>query len=122
MWHGQPYCEKCGYEGPDFMWSWHHCWGCCALLQDRESLELRVIKVPDNQVFYPRKGRTETEAECERTAYLESVVAGQLRAGERRVPPSEFARFASAGGEQLPTDLPCPRCRTLLRWRPTGIS
>src|SRR5262249_5787154 len=122
MFHGQPYCETCGYEGPDFMWMWHHCWGFDALLQDRESLELRVIKVPDKEGFYRRGGRTKAEAEREKTAYVESVVARHLLPGERHVPPAEFARFAPEGGEQQPTDLACPNRRTLLLWRHTGIS
>lgn len=122
MFHGQPYCETCGYEGPDFMWMWHHYGGFDALLQDRDSLELRVIKMPDNEAFYRREGQSKAETEREKVAYVESIVSGQLRPGERHVPPGEFVRFAPEGGEQAPTDLPCPRCRPLLLWRHTGIS
>jgi hypothetical protein len=122
MFHGQPYCEKCGYEGPDFMWMWHHMWGFRALVQDRASLQLRTVEVPDNEVFYRRAGQPEAERECERDAYMAAMIAGQLRPGERHVPPAEFARFAPEGEEQPATDLPCPRCGSLLLWRPTGIS
>jgi hypothetical protein len=122
MFHGQPHCDSCGYEGPDFMWMPHHNWGFGALIQDRQSFELRVVEVPDNEVFYPREGRTTAETDYEKAEYVESVLASQLRPGERHVPLQEFARFATAGEEESSTDLPCPRCRALLRWRHTGIS
>jgi hypothetical protein len=124
MFHGQPYCGACGYEGPDFMWTWHHWYGFGALAQHRESLELRVIDVPDHEVFYRRAGRTDEEVEREREAYVTSVVNGQLRPGERHVPPAEFARLGAEeeNGKQPATELPCPRCRSLLLWRDTGIS
>jgi hypothetical protein len=122
MFHGQPYCANCGYEGPDFLWMWHHVWGFQALVQDQASLELRTVEVPDHAVFYRREGLPEAERQRARDAYVAAVIAGQLRPGERHVAPAEFGRFAPEGGEQPATDLPCPRCRTLLRWRHTGIS
>jgi hypothetical protein len=122
MFHGQPYCKECGYEAPDFMWMWHHVWGFRALVQDRASLELRTVEVPDNEVFYRREGRSEEERQRERDAYIAAVIDDQLRPGERHVPSDEFARFASEGGEPTATDLPCPRCGALLLWRHTGIS
>lgn len=122
MFHGQPYCGKCDYEGPDFMWMWHHMWGFRALVQDQATLELRTVEVPDNEVFYRREGQPEVEREREREEYVAAVIGSQLQAGERHVPHAEFALFAPEGGEQPPTDLPCPRCRTLLLWRHTGIS
>jgi hypothetical protein len=121
MFHGQPYCDKCGYEGPDFMWMWHHMWGFQALLQDLSTLELRTVEVPDNEVFYGREGRSEGDRERERNEYVSGVISSQLRSGERHVPPSEFARFTERD-EQVVTDLPCPRCRALMFWRFTGIS
>jgi hypothetical protein len=78
--------------------------------------------VPDNEVFYRREGRTEKEAERERADYVSAVIARRLRPDERHVSPEEFARFAPDGGQQPATDLPCPRCRSLLLWRHTGIS
>jgi hypothetical protein len=33
----------CGYEGPEFMWTWHHYSSCGALVQDQQSLALRVV-------------------------------------------------------------------------------
>jgi hypothetical protein len=122
MFHGQPYCERCGYEGPNFMWMWHHMWGFRALVQDQASLELRTVEVPDDEVFYRREGLPKEERERERDAYVAAVIAGQLRPGERHVPSAEFARFAAEGEERPATDLPCPRCRSLLLWRHTGIS
>ena len=122
MFHGQPYCKECGYEGPDFMWMWHHFWGFRALVQDRASLELRTVDVPDNEAFYRREGRSEEERRRDRDAYVAAVIDSQLRPGERHVPPDKFARFAPEDEEQPATDLPCPRCRALLLWRHTGIS
>jgi hypothetical protein len=122
MFHGQPYCEECGYEGPDFMWMWHHVWGFRALVQDQASLELRTVEVPDNDVFYRREGRSEVERERESNAYVAGVITSQLRPGERHVPSSEFVRFGPEGERQPATDLPCPRCRSRLFWRHTGVS
>ena len=120
MFSGQPYCESCGYEGPNFTWMWHHSWGFEALVQHRESLALRVVPVPDDPVFDYREGRN--PGEKTREDYVTSVVRSQLRPGERHVLPAEFARFAGDGEEQRATDLPSPRCGALLLWRHTGIS
>lgn len=122
MFHGQPYCDACGYEGPDFMWMFHHGWGFRALVQDRETLELRTVEVPDNEVFHRRGDESEGERHFEQELYVAAVIARQLRAGERHVPPEEFAPFTSEGEERRATELPCPRCRATLLWQDTGIS
>jgi hypothetical protein len=122
VFHGQPYCGVCGYEGPDFMWMWHHWWGLGVLAQDRETFDLRVIEVPDDEVFYHRDGRTQSEVARESEAYITAVVAQQLRPTERRVAPSEFVDLSTEDGGPSATELPCPKCRALLLWRHTGIS
>jgi hypothetical protein len=100
----------------------HHTWGFRALIQDQSTLELRTIDVPDDDVFYRREGQSEAELQRERNEYVAAVVTGQLRPGERHVQPEEFARFALDDARPAETNLPCPRCRSLLIWRHTGIS
>jgi len=125
MFHGQPYCDACGYEGPDFMWTWHHFMGYRVLVQNQASLELRTIKVPDDEVFYNRAGRSEADRARKRVAYVAAVIASGLRPGERHVPPEEFAPanpFESEDAAPHRTALVCPACRSHLLWRYTGIS
>jgi hypothetical protein len=122
MFHGQPYCKVCGYEGPDFMWMWHHGMGFGVLVQDRETLALRVVEIPDHEVFYRRGGRLENEVNQASEAHVASVVAQELRPTERRVPLAEFIEFVAQRAESGQTELPCPQCRSLLYWRHTGIS
>ena len=83
MFHGQPYCGTCDYEGPDFMWTWHFDRGLGVLVQNRESLELRVVQVPDDEVFYRGARQADKKADQAVTAYVDAVVAGQLPPGER---------------------------------------
>ena len=45
----RPTCPACGYEGPQFMYLPHGSWSFHVLAQDRESLALRVIVVPNGQ-------------------------------------------------------------------------
>lgn len=92
MFWGQPYCKGCGYLGPNFMWSWHHWWGVGVLAQDRNSLGLRVIDVPDPGSFTATHYATEDELAQACEQYVASYVTEQLRPGERRVPLEEFIR------------------------------
>ena len=122
---GEPYCRQCAYVGPDFLWLHHHGMALGVLVQDEASLALRVVWVPDNEVFYrpvgfPDLKRMEDYGKaCEE--YCRSVVAAHLRPGERQVGRDEFARLGE-GDEQTPTALACPGCRSWLWWRNTGIS
>ena len=122
MFHGQPYCERCEYEGPNFMWMPHGRWGYGALVQDLTTLELRVVMVHDNEVFHRGRGRDTPEQEKACEQYIDGVIGGQLRPGERRVFNGEFVSAALAGDPKTATLLPCPRCKELLFWRLTGIS
>src|SRR5438105_3176118 len=97
------------------MWSWHHWAGVGILAQDRESLALRVIDIPDPGLFTAKYCATEEEAARACEKYVAAAVAEQLRAGEREVPPSEFVRSSADGGTE--TLLSCPTCRSLLYWR-----
>jgi hypothetical protein len=116
MFWGQPFCKSCGYQGDDFMWSYHFFRSFGVLLQDRETLALRVVEIPDNDVFYRRSGEGRTEAT---EAYVAGIVARKMIPTERRVAVSEFV--TTYEGEEL-TSLPCPNCRALLFWRVTGIT
>src|SRR5262249_19388156 len=123
---GQPFCKACGYEGPDFMWSYHPLRGFYALVQNQETLGLRVIEVPDNEVYYRREGVTAAQRERDKASYVDSIVTSELQTGERHVPISEFTRdnpfIEARWDEERVISLPCPRCRTMLIWRNTGIA
>ena len=103
------------------MWMWHHNMGYGVLLQDVQSLTLRVLPIPDDERFY-RQGNESEEVVNKRSEELVSqFVAQSLQPRERRVPLSEFVHFED-WDERRPTLLPCPQCRTILSWRNTGIS
>jgi hypothetical protein len=118
MFWGQPVCPTCGYEGPNFMWSYHHNMGAGVLIQDRESLALRVAWVEDRPDL-ARAGEDEAGAAWENHA--REIASRQLRPNERLVPPGEFLT-SDSGYPESATDLPCPVCRATLLWRHTGIS
>jgi hypothetical protein len=119
MFHGQPFCKACGYQGPDFMWMYHQRMGMGVLIQNRDSLALRVCWVDDQPAHSPNK--TEDEAGAAWENHARETASRDLAATERIVPVTEFARF-DQGDSPGTTDLPCPECRAMLRWRHTGIS
>lgn len=120
MFWGEAYCERCDYKGPDLMWMWHHGIGLHVLVQNKESHELRVIEVEDGAEFYRMDGESEEDRASRVTEYVNRIVRSQLAGAEERIDSSRIARweFESHGL----TDIPCPRCATMLRWRGTGIS
>jgi hypothetical protein len=122
MFHCQPYCQECGYEGPNFMWLPHFGMSMGVLAQDVTSLELRVIWVPDDRSLYRAQGASEMEHCQAWEDYVTAVAACELRPGERQVPLAEFVKLAEGLDDGGRTELPCPRCRALLWRRDTGIS
>jgi hypothetical protein len=120
MFWGQPYCQSCGYTGPDFMWMWHIGRGLHVLLQDQESLALRVVEVPDDDAFWPADGQSQEARRQAADAYVESVLTGEQKPTERRVPAEHIWRWEFEDHGR--TDLSCPGCRAMLCWRGTGIS
>lgn len=122
MFHGQPYCRRCGYEGPDFMWMPHFGRGVGVLVQDLASRGLRVVWVPDEGADRRRDGLTEGEREEAWEAYVDAFVTCELRPGERPVPVGDFVELSGEGATREETALPCPRCPAALLWRHTGIS
>jgi len=120
MFWGQPYCPSCGYTGPDFMWTWHFGRGLHLLLQDQESLALRVVEVPDDDAFYPADGQSQEARVQASDAYVKSVLAREMRPTERRVAAERIRRWEFEDHGQM--DLSCPGCRAMLSWRGTGIS
>lgn len=104
------------------MWSWHHWSGVGILVQNQQTLALRVIDVPDPGLFTAKQYAEEDAAAEACQQYVDSVVAKELRANERRVPLGESVRMSREGEPEPPSVIPCPDCRALLYWHYTGIS
>jgi len=120
MFHGQLYCKTCGFEGPDFMWMWHFGMGLGVLLQDRDTLALRVVWIPDDEPFCRAERQTQGDRARTSAAYVDSVVAREIRPTERRVLEDEIRRWEFEDHGR--TAVRCPGCREMLSWRGTGIS
>ncbi len=116
MFHGQPYCKSCGYDGPNFMWSYHHFMGLSVLLCDKTTNALRTIHI-DDRVEFGDDTKTEEELEHVFEQFISDAVAEHATENEERV---DVARFALNGDN--PTSLKCPQCSEMLFWRSTGIS
>ena len=123
MFHGQPVCRACGYEGPDHMWMTHG-GGYGVLVQNRDTLGLRVALVtsPGAAVRESLRLLPEAEAEALWAGHLARVADPPLGSAERVVLDSEVYGVALRGEPDAPTRLPCPQCGVPLTWRYTGIS
>jgi hypothetical protein len=102
------------------MWTWHHGIGLGVLLQDRESLALRVVEVPDHDAFYKADGQSEEDRSRAADTYVDSVVVLEVKDTERRVSGGEIWRWEFEDHGR--TDIRCPDCRQMLSWRGTGVS
>src|SRR5437764_10670756 len=120
MFWGQPYCSSCGHVGPDLMWMWHHGIGLDVLVQDRESLALRVIEIADDPVFYRAEGQSPEQRARASKEHVDSIVARHIRPGEMRIFEDEIRRWEFEDHGR--TTISCPGCRQILSWRGTGIS
>jgi hypothetical protein len=120
MFWGEPYCDSCGYVGPDFMWTWHHGIGIGVLVQHATSRELRVIDIADSSEFYGQDGQTDEERSASSRSYIDTIVEKEIRHGEEQIDASRIWKweFESHGK----SDILCPKCSQLLLWRGTGIS
>ncbi len=116
MFHGQPYCKACGYDGPNFMWSYHRLMGLSVLLRDKSSNALRTIHI-DDRVEFGDHTKTEDELEQVFEQCINEAVTEQATKNEERVDVVKFAL-----NEDNPTSLKCPECSEMLYWRSTGIS
>ncbi len=123
MFHGQPVCRACGYEGPDHMWMTHG-GGYGVLVQNRDTLGLRVAFVtsPGADVRESLRPLPEVEGEAAWARHLARVADPPLGSSERVVLHSEVYDLAFRGDADAPTRLPCPQCGLCLTWRYTGIS
>jgi hypothetical protein len=99
---------------------WHHGVGLHVLLQDQESLALRVVEVPDDATFYPADGQSQDARAQASDAYVESVLARERNPTEQRISAERISRWEFE--EHGRTDLSCPGCRAMLFWCGKGIS
>lgn len=120
MFWGEPFCEYCHHKGPDLMWMWHHGIGLHILLRDKATHELRVIEIPDGPEFYRSEGQSDHDRRSRSTAYVNTVVFGQLVDTEEMIEQSRIAYWEFESNGQ--TNLQCPHCCSMLKWRGTGIS
>ena len=118
MWIGYLHCERCGYRTEEFMCVYRH-WrgGYHVPVQDQETLAIRLVRVPDDDVFYgardDRPGGTGREEAIAR--YVDSVEAGSTSSTEREIPVLEMIRTEAL-------HVPCPACREPLAWHNTGTT
>lgn len=116
MFIGYVECEHCGYRTEEFMCLYHHDrGGFHVLVQDQATLALRLVHVPDDDVFYAtRAGLIGKEREEAIERYVASVIARNINENEREVPVYDLL--------QKPDCVRCPQCHEWLVWRDTGIT
>jgi hypothetical protein len=83
---GQLFCQKCGYEGSDFMWMWHHYMSFDVLLQDVQSLALRVLTIPDHETFYRHGTESEEVVKRRSEELVNELVTKEIKPTERAGP------------------------------------
>ncbi|MEX0728009.1 MAG: hypothetical protein WD065_17170 [Planctomycetaceae bacterium] len=120
MFWGQPFCESCGFRGPEFMWLHHHYMDYDALVQDLHTLEFRLIRIPDDDVFYKRAERTDDERKALIEDYVETILSREMRPTEKYIAGEEILKWWREPDGL--TELQCPQCRQRLKWDTTGIS
>lgn len=120
MFWTKPSCPACGYEGPDFMFLPHFGMSFSVLVQDRESLALRVVEIPD-EALKNLGVLPEGEANQVWLQRVSELADPPLQATERVVPAREFMD-AAVQSQPTPAEIPCPGCRAPLHWLGTGIS
>lgn len=122
MFWTRPTCPACGFEGPQFMYLMHGSWAFGVLVQDRESLALRVVVVPNGrEALRVLDGVPEADGERVWAAHVAGIADPPLAPTERVVSISEFMD-AAVQSEPTAAELLCPGCRSPLRWQATGIS
>ena len=102
------------------MWMWHHGIGLHILVQNKESHELRVLEIDDSHQFYRNEEHSDDDRNLRSTEYVNNVAGAQMAESETRIDQSRIAswEFETHGK----TDIQCPRCGKMLKWRGTGIS
>jgi hypothetical protein len=118
----RPTCPACGYAGPPFMYLPHGSWSFHVLVQDRHSLALRVVEIPNGgEVLRALDDVPEPDRDRVWAARVAELAGPLLGPTERIVPTSELMEAAV---QPVPTaaGLCCPGCRSRLYWQATGIS
>ena len=122
MFWTRPTCPACGFEGPHFMYLPHGRWPFGVLLQDRESLALRVVVVPNGrEALRVLDGVPEPDADRVWAAHVVGIADPPPAPTARVVSVTEFMD-AAVQSEPTPAGLLCPGCRSPLHWQATGIS
>lgn len=122
MFWTQPTCPACGYEGPQFMYLPHGNWEFHALIQDRQTLALRTVAIPNGcESLRFLDDLPEVERDRAWARRVTEIADPPLSLHERVVPIGEFM---DAAVQRKPTaaELPCPKCRSPLYWQHCGIS
>lgn len=117
MFIGYLHCERCDYRTDAFMCMYHH-WrdGYHVPVQDQVTLAIRLVHVPDDDVFYPiRDEQGGTDREHAVSQYVAALKARCMSETEKEIPVLDLIR-------DDPVHVPCPRCRARLRWHTTGIT
>ncbi len=91
-------------------------WSHGVLIQNVQSMELRVFWIPPESTAERNRFQTENGEERAFETYTEVAVAKELQASERCVEVGEFM------GEDRITAVPCPDCQRMLCWQLIGIS
>jgi hypothetical protein len=100
----------------------HGSWGFGVLVQDRQTLGLRVVVVPNGrEALRVLDGVAEANADRVWAARVAEIADPPLAPTEWVVPIGEFMG-AAVQSEPTAAELLCPACRSPLFWQATGIS
>ena len=122
MFWTQPNCPACGYEGPHFMYLPHGSWSFHVLVQDQQSLTLRVVVIPNGgEALRVLDAVPESARDRVWAARVAEIADPPLALSERVVPIGEFMQSA-VQPQPTPSTLLCPHCQSPLYWQATGIS
>jgi hypothetical protein len=109
-------CTGCEYKSEEFMCTWHF-WrdGYHIAVQDRVTLAIRLIHVPDDEVFYATSDELKEDRNQTIDRFIASILAKNLSEAEREIPIMALLR-----GDRV--HVPCPKCRASIVWQTTGIT
>jgi hypothetical protein len=109
-------CNHCDYKSEEFLCMWHH-WrnGYQVAVQNQETLAIRLIHVPDDDIFYQRSDKTEEEWQRVIDGHVASVLAQNMSETEKEIPILALL-------QEKPVRVLCPSCRESLNWLTIGIT
>src|SRR5688572_26595842 len=115
MFWGHLQCDECAYCTENFMFGPHwNSWTHGVLIQNTQSLALRVFWIPLDKTADDRRFETEEAAERSFEAFTSAAIARELRPDEKHIAIADFV------GREGASSVPCPNCRRLLTWHQTG--